>query len=60
MPDNLSIRRPADPKRVNVHEDWEVKYWTTHFRASPDQLRTAVRAVGPMVDDVERYLRTHA
>ena len=57
MPDNLNIRRPADPKRINVHEDWELKYWTRHFGVTADQLRAAVRAVGPMVANVERHFR---
>lgn len=60
MPDNLDIRRPADPKRINVHEEWELRYWTQHLGASPDQLRAAVRAVGPMVTDVQRHLGRRA
>ncbi|WP_322514202.1 DUF3606 domain-containing protein [Rhodopseudomonas palustris] len=56
MGDDKTIRGPADRARVNVHEDYEVKYWTQKFGVSADQLRRAVKAVGPMARDVARYL----
>lgn len=56
MADNLKIRGPADPKRVNVNESWEVKWWCNHFKCTDAQLRDAVRVVGEMADDVRRQL----
>ncbi|MBV9076671.1 MAG: DUF3606 domain-containing protein [Methylobacteriaceae bacterium] len=46
MPDDLSIRRPQDPTKINVHEDWEIRYWCKKWSVTPDQLRAAVKAVG--------------
>jgi hypothetical protein len=54
--DNLRLRGPADRKRINVHESWELQYWANHFRVTPQQLIYAVRSAGVMVDDVARYL----
>ena len=57
MADDLANRGPADRDRVNVNEDWELRYWSDKFGCSEEELRAAVRAVGPMREDVERQLR---
>ena len=54
--DNLRLRGPADRKRINNHEAWELQYWSQHFRVHPQTIVQAVRAVGVMVDDVARFL----
>ena len=46
-----------DAKRINIHEDYEVRYWTKRFDVTPEQLKAAVHKVGVMVDDVERELK---
>ena len=55
--DNLSNRGPADRARVNVHEAWELEYWTKKFGCTKSQLQAAVKAVGVMAKDVEAYLK---
>jgi hypothetical protein len=57
MVDDLKNRGPADRDRVNLNEDWEVRYWTGKFRVTKEQLGDAVRAVGSMSADVERHLQ---
>ena len=57
MVDDLRNRGPQDRARVNVHETWEVTYWTKEFGCTAYQLREAVTAVGVMVDNVRAYLR---
>lgn len=57
MPDNLSRIRPEDSAKINVHQDWEVTYWTQQLGVSKAVLLSAVRAVGPMVKDVKQWLR---
>ncbi len=56
MADDLTKRGPQDRSRVNVNEPWEVAWWTKQFGVTERQLRDAVRAVGPMVNNVKRYL----
>ncbi|HEY1693648.1 MAG TPA: DUF3606 domain-containing protein [Polyangiaceae bacterium] len=56
MPDDLTKKGPADAKRVNVHEKWELEYWTKHFGVSESKLKEAVKKVGVMVDDVKKEL----
>lgn len=56
MPDDRTKRGPQDRSRVNVNEQYELDYWSKHLGVTPQQLRDAVKAVGPMVDDVRRYL----
>jgi hypothetical protein len=54
--DNIDKTRPQDAKRINVDEDYELRYWSEKYGVSADELRAAVRKVGVMVADVEREL----
>lgn len=56
MSDDKSKRGPADRIRINVHEKWEIDYWTKAFNCSEEQLKNAVKEVGVMVEDVREYL----
>jgi hypothetical protein len=56
MPDNLNVRQPQNSQRINVNEPWELKYWTNKFDVSEDQLRYAVKSVGPITLKVKIYL----
>ena len=56
MADNLTIRRPQDPKQINVHEAWEVEYWTKKWGITRAQLEAAVRAVGTQTEKVAKHL----
>jgi hypothetical protein len=53
--DKLKTGR-ADRQRINANEPYELRDWSRRFDVTTDRLREAVTAVGPMVDDVERYL----
>lgn len=56
MPDNKDDRGPADRARVNVNEDYELRYWSNKFGVTHAQLRAAVAEVGVMAADVARQL----
>jgi hypothetical protein len=56
MTDNLNIRQPQDRTKINVHEAWELSYWTKHLGVSADALKRAVAQVGPSVEAVKRQL----
>lgn len=55
--DDLNNRGPADRSRINVHEEWERRWWSTKYGCTEQQLRDAVKKVGVMAHDVERELR---
>lgn len=56
MPDNLKNTGKQDDSRINVNQDHEVSYWTKELGVTADRLKEAVKAVGPMVKDVKKYL----
>lgn len=56
MSDDKTLRGSQDRARINVHEAYELKYWSEKWSISEQQLRDAVSRVGPMVKDVERAL----
>jgi hypothetical protein len=57
MSDNKENRGPTDRSRVNVHEDYQLNYWSEKFGVSHDRLKKVVGKVGVMVVDVEKELR---
>ena len=56
MADDKKNTGPADDKRINVHEDYEVAYWTKKFGCTKAQLVAAVNKVGVMAADVQKHL----
>jgi hypothetical protein len=56
MADSLSRRHPQDSLRINVHEDWELRFWSDKWNVPRHQLMDAVKRVGVQVKDVARAL----
>lgn len=56
MADNKSNRGPADRARINIHEAYEVEYWTKELGISADKLRELVTEHGVMAADIRRAL----
>lgn len=56
MSDDLEKRRPQDALKINVHESWELTYWSGKFGITKDQLKNAIKTVGTSVVAVKRYL----
>ncbi len=57
MPDDPKTTGPLDSRRVNIHEDHEVKYWTKEFGVSKEELKMAVMEVGTSAEAVKKYLK---
>ena len=57
MTDNLKSTGGQDRKRINIHEDYELRDWSKKFDVTPEQLKEAVKAVGDRADDVELHLK---
>ena len=45
MTDDRTKRVPQDSTRINIHEDYEVRYWTGVLGVSADELRKTVASV---------------
>lgn len=56
MADDKSKRGAADRTRINVHEDYELQYWTKELGVSEEKLKEAIKKVGVMADDVRKHL----
>ena len=56
MPDDKTKTRPQDASRINVHERYEVEYWSKKFGLTPDQLKAAVAKVGVSVKAVQKEI----
>jgi hypothetical protein len=57
MTDDKGNRGPSDASRINLNEDYELRYWTKALGVSAERLRAAVEEVGVMADDVRAELR---
>jgi hypothetical protein len=45
-----------DRDRINVHENYEVEYWTNELGVSAERLREAVKEAGTSAKAVREYL----
>lgn len=57
MADDMTHRGPHDHSRINLSEDYEVRYCTDKLEVSKAQLEDALREVGASADAVETELR---
>jgi hypothetical protein len=56
MSDDKTKRSPQDSSRINLSEDYEVRYWTEALGISTDRLREVVDEVGPSASAVRARL----
>lgn len=56
MTDDRNDVGSPDRDRINVNEDYELKYWTKKLGVSAEELRAAVKAVGPTAAAVREHL----
>ena len=49
-------RGPKDRTRVELDQEWECVWWSKGFGVSVDELKAAVKEVGPLVADLDKYL----
>jgi len=56
MADDKSKRGGSDRSKINIHEDYEVRYWKTKFGVSEQQLKDAVHKVGSSAEKSPRRL----
>ncbi|QYF95393.1 DUF3606 domain-containing protein [Massilia sp. PAMC28688] len=57
MADNLQNAGPQDRARINVNEEWEVRYWTETLGVNKERLQEIVKEVGPSVTAVRQRLQ---
>lgn len=46
----------ADADRINMENDYEVRYWTNQLKVTNDELKEAVMEVGNEIEAVKVYL----
>lgn len=56
MATSSSRRHFQDTSRINLHEDWELRFWSDKWHVSRPELMNAVKRVGVQVRDVARAL----
>ncbi|WP_294323610.1 DUF3606 domain-containing protein [uncultured Chryseobacterium sp.] len=58
MSDDLSKRKPQDASKINMHENWELEYWSKELGVSKEKIREAVKVVvaSAAAAAVKRYL----
>jgi hypothetical protein len=56
MSDDKTKRIPQDANKVNIHEPYEVEYWTKKWGVTKEKLQEAVKNVGVSSAAVAKYL----
>jgi 3-oxoacyl-[acyl-carrier-protein] synthase III len=54
--DNLHNKSQPDRSKINMHEDYEVKYWTHQLGVSKEQLQKTIDKVGNSAAAVRKEL----
>ena len=54
---NAKKKTAADGRRIDVHDPFELGYWSRKFGVSREEVVRAVQKVGTKADDVARELR---
>jgi hypothetical protein len=54
--DNKDKVGSPDRDKINVHENYEVEYWSKELGISPEKLRLVVKEAGTSVTAVREYL----
>ncbi len=56
---NYDVRNTSrqDSERINAIQDHEIQYWSNALGCTPEKLRLAITAVGPLVKDVKKWLK---
>jgi hypothetical protein len=52
----VSKRHPQDSTRINIHEPWDLQYWSNRWNVPRQQVVEAIRRVGDQVHDVAQAL----
>src|ERR1700721_3559998 len=56
MADDTTKRDYRDRDRINVHEEYELRYWTKELGVTPEKLKQTIEKVGVMATDVRKAL----
>ena len=56
MTDSLTKRDQPDRSKINMNEDYEVRYWTKHLNISKEELQKIVDKVGNSAAAVRKEL----
>ena len=60
MSDDKSKTAPQDAARINVHEPYEVRYWTEVLGVTEDVLNEAVERAGTSAEAVRKYIGSYS
>ena len=52
----VSRRHPQDSPRINMHEAWDMQYWSGRWNVPRQRLVDVIRRVGDQVEDVAKAL----
>jgi hypothetical protein len=54
MADDTAKCDYRDHDRINIHQDYELRYWTKELGVTPEKLRQTVETVGVMATEVRK------
>ena len=56
MPNEPDTKQTQEQGWINIHEPYELRDWAIYFSVSKEKIKKSVLTVGPMVEDVKKYL----
>jgi hypothetical protein len=56
MSDDKTNASGQDRRRINIHQDYELRDWAKSMNTTPERIKEAVQAVGDQADKVREYV----
>jgi hypothetical protein len=57
MSDDKTNRGKQDRVRINIHEDFEVRYWSKELGITPEELKEMIQQLGPSAAAIRQALK---
>lgn len=57
MSNEQTVRQPAEPTSISIHNDAEIRHWMARFHCTREDLFYAVKKIGTSAFKVEAYLK---
>lgn len=56
MPNDQETKQSQEQGWININEPYDLRDWAIYFSVSKEKIKQSVLTVGPMVEDVKKYL----
>jgi hypothetical protein len=57
MSNSLKEKNSPEPVQLDMHDATMMAFWSKELNIPAERIQAAIKAVGPLITDVKRYLQ---